>query len=203
LVWVLFYAGWAGLSNPGEKAIENNFQNLIYLLFGTNLVIGSQIKDQIKMLETRVPASFKGRDMDDLGCGDGKTTLLLNRVFQPKSLRGFDVHPGLIKRANKNGIKAQIKNLDECLPSGELAVMWGVLHHLNDRETCLKRIKENYRMAFIREPIKNKAIKGLEMGQPLIRQEIEGLVQRYFPEAEMFYYGHCIFIFYVAPGTKG
>jgi hypothetical protein len=83
-----------------------------------------------------------------------------------------------------------------------MAVMWGVLHHLNDSETCLKRIKENYPMAFIREPLKNKAIKGLEMGKPLIKAEITGLVGKYFPEASIFYYGHCIFIFYSSPGYR-
>jgi hypothetical protein len=154
------------------------------------------------MLETRLPADFKGRETDDLGCGDGKITVLLKEVFKPSRLRGFDVHPGLIKRARKKGIDAQLKNLDECLPSGELAVMWGVLHHLKEREACLKRIRENYRMAFIREPIQNKKIKGLEMGQPLIKEEIEELIKKYFPEAKTFYYGHCIFIFYVAPGEE-
>jgi hypothetical protein len=148
------------------------------------------------MLETRLPPEFKQREMDDLGCGDGKITLQLKRVFQPKKLRGFDVHPSLIKRARNNGIEAQIRNLDESLPSGELAVMWGVLHHLSDREACLRNIKENYSMAFIREPLRNKLIKGLEMGEPLIKEEIEELIQRYFPTAQIFYFGHCIFIFY-------
>ena len=55
-------------------------------------------------------------------------------------------------------------------------------------------------MAFIREPVKNKAIAGLEMGRPLIKEEIESLVKKYLPNARTFYYGHCIFIFYIAPG---
>jgi hypothetical protein len=89
-----------------------------------------------------------------------------------------------------------VRNLDESLPSGELAVMWGVLHHLSDREGCLRMIKENYSMAFIREPLRNKLVKGFEMGEPLIKEEIELLIQRYFPTAQTFYFGHCIFIFY-------
>jgi hypothetical protein len=148
------------------------------------------------MLESKVPESFRGRELDDLGCGDGKITLRLKEVFQPKKLRGFDVNPNLVRRARKKGIEAEIKDLDNEIPSGELAVMWGVLHHLKDRETCLKRIKGNYTMAFIREPIKNKALKGLEMGQPLIKDEIEGLVREHLKESVTFYYGHCIFIFY-------
>jgi hypothetical protein len=150
------------------------------------------------MLRGQVPAEFLKREMDDLGCGDGKITVLLREVFQPGKLRGFDVNHSLVKRARSKGIKAEVMNLDEKLPSGDLAVMWGVLHHLKDRETCIRRIGENYSMAFIREPIKNKAIKGLEMGQPLEKEEIESLVQKHLPQARTFYYGHCIFIFYSA-----
>jgi hypothetical protein len=151
------------------------------------------------MLETKVPTAFQRRELDDLGCGDGKTTVLLRKVFQPRKLRGFDVNPFLVKRAVSKGIQAEVKNLDAGLPSGELAVMWGVLHHLKDRETCIRRIQENYRMAFIREPIKNKDLKGFEMGKPLVKEEIENLVQRYLSNANTFYYGHCIFIFYISP----
>jgi hypothetical protein len=168
-------------------------------LFGTNFYIGNQIKDQISVLGTRVPPEFLHRDLDDLGCGDGKITLRLKDIFQPGRLRGFDVNPGLVKRAIKKGIDARVMDLNTGIPAGELAVMWGVLHHLNDTETCLKRIRENYPMAFIREPLKNKVINGLEMGKPLIKEEIEVLVNKYFINARTFYYGHCIFIFYISP----
>jgi hypothetical protein len=168
----------------------------LYAVFGTNFVIGPQIKRQITMLREKVPAEFLQRQMDDLGCGDGKITVLLQEVFQPGKLRGFDVNPSLVWRARRKGIEAEVMNLDEKAPQGDLAVMWGVLHHLKDRESCIRRISENYEMAFIREPIKNKTIKGLEMGQPLEKAEIEDLVQKHLPRSRIFYYGHCIFIFY-------
>jgi hypothetical protein len=174
----------------------------VYSVFGTNFYIGSQIKDQIRMLDTRLPPVFLHRLLDDLGCGDGKITLRLKEIFKPERLRGFDVNPDLVKRAAKKGIDAQVKDLNKEIPSGELAVMWGVLHHLNDSEACLKRIRDNYPMAFIREPIKNNLINGLEMGKPLIKEEIENLVKKYFINATTFYYGHCIFIFYVSPDYK-
>lgn len=171
-------------------------------MFGTNLVVGPQIKAQIRLLRQRVPADFLQRDMDDLGCGDGKITVLLKEVFQPRKLRGFDIHPALIRRARQKGIEAEIANLDEEMPRGELAVMWGVLHHLKNKEHCLRRISENYTLAFIREPVKNRAIKGLEMGQPLIKEEIEDLIKKYLPSAQYFYYGHCIFVFYRGSGKS-
>jgi trans-aconitate methyltransferase len=174
----------------GGIAINKIIQSLIYTIFGTNLYINAQIRDQIRMLETKVPPAFRERELDDLGCGDGKTTVLLKKVFQPRKLRGFDVNPFLVKRAVSKGIQAEVKNLDEALPSGDLAVMWGVLHHLKDRETCIRRI---------REPVKDKDLKGFEMGKPLQKEEIENLVKQYLPTAQTFYYGYCIFIFYISP----
>ena len=165
-------------------------------MFGTNLVVGNQIKTQIRMLKEKLPAEFRRRSVDDLGCGDGKVTVLLREVFEPQQLRGFDVNASLVRRARGKGVQAEVMNLDERIPSGELAVMWGVLHHLKDREACIKRIKENYSMAFIREPIKNNYLKGLEMGQPLVKEEIETILQKHMPTAKTFYYGHCIFVFY-------
>jgi SAM-dependent methyltransferase len=171
-------------------------------LFGTNFHIGSHIRDQIKVLSENVPASFRHRELDDLGCGDGKITLMLKEIFQPAKLRAFDINPALVRRARNKGVEAEVKDLDAYIPTGELAVMWGVLHHLKDRETCLKRIQENYRMAFIREPVKNNLRVDWEMGQPLVKEEIERLVQKYFGQARTFYYGNSIFIFYAAAGFQ-
>lgn len=140
--------------------------------------------------------------MDDLGCGDGKLTVLVKDVFLPKKIRGFDVSASLVKRARARGIMAEVQDLEKGLPHGELAVMWGVLHHLKDKQACLKRIKENYELAFIREPVKNRFMDGWEMGRPLVREQIEHLVHVHMSSAQTFYYGHCIFIFYVSPGAQ-
>ena len=70
------------------------------------------------MLETKVPQAFRQRALDDLGCGDGKITLLLKEVFQPRRVRGFDVHPSLVNRAAHHGIEAEVRNLDAGLPTG-------------------------------------------------------------------------------------
>jgi hypothetical protein len=167
------------------------------------MVIGSPIKDQLKMLKNRVPPTYLNRQMDDLGCGDGKITQRLKEVFQPRRLRGFDVYPALVKKARERGIQAEITDLELAMPRGELAVVWGVLHHLKNTEDCLKRLSQSYTMVFIREPIKEKGVKGLEMGEPLVREQIEDWIKKYFAGAQFFYYGGCIFIFYnkeVEPG---
>ncbi|HSW57459.1 MAG TPA: class I SAM-dependent methyltransferase [Dehalococcoidales bacterium] len=176
--------------------MDNHIQKLIYSLFGTSPVIGTPIREQLRLVNERVPPVFKHREMDDLGCGDGRITCHLKEVFQPARLRGFDVYPALVKRAKKRGIQAEIMDLETKIPQGELAVMWGVLHHLKDAETCLKRIAENYRMAFIREPIKENHHTGLEMGEPFLKEKVESWVNHYLCGAQFFYYNGCIFVFY-------
>lgn len=117
-------------------------------------------------------------------------------------MRGYDVYPALVNRARHNGIDASLIDLDAESPKGELAVMWGVLHHLNDRDNCLKRIGQNYSLAFIREPLKYGTGNGMEMGKPLIKEEVEDMVGKYLPNAEISYFNNCVFIFYKSPDVK-
>jgi len=44
------------------------------------VVIDSHIKRQLEFLKEKAPPGFKYRQMDDLGCGDGKVTLLLKEI---------------------------------------------------------------------------------------------------------------------------
>ena len=183
--------------NPFTK-----IERLAYFFFGNNVIIGPHIRKQLQFLKEIVPPSFQHREMDDLGCGDGKVTLLLKEIFLPIRLRGFDVNPGLVRRARDRGVEAEVKNLDDNMPTGELAVMWRVLHHLKDKEDCLKRVKENYDLIFIGEPVKNGITKGLELlelGHPLRREEIEYLVQEHLANSQTLYHGNNIFLFYVSP----
>ncbi|MBA7660955.1 hypothetical protein ES703_68961 [subsurface metagenome] len=174
-------------------------ERLAYFFFGNNVIIGPHIRKQLQFLKEIVPSDFQQREMDDLGCGDGKVTLLLKDIFQPRRLRGFDINPGLVRRARNRGIEAEVKNLNDNLPTGELAVMWGVLHHLKDRERCLKRVKANYPLIFIREPVKSGVTNWLELGHPPKKKEIERLVKEHLANSQVFYCGDNIFIFYVSP----
>ena len=174
-------------------------ERLAYFLFGNNIIIGPHIRKQLRFLKEIVPTAFQQRQMDDLGCGDGKVTVLLKDIFLPERVRGFDVDPGLVRRARKRGIEAEVRNLNEDMPSGDLAVMWGVLHHLGDRAVCLSKIKERYPLVFIREPLRAGVVKGLELGHPLTRSGIEHLIETHLPESQVFYHGNSIFIFYSSP----
>jgi SAM-dependent methyltransferase len=115
-------------------------ERLLHSVFGNNVVIGPHVLRQLNCLRGLLPAHFCKCRMDDLGCGDGKLTVLLQEIFQPVRLRGFDVNPALVRRARAKGIEARTLNLEQSMPAGELAVMWGVLHHLSDPARCLRRI---------------------------------------------------------------
>lgn len=176
-------------------AIGRVIEKVAYSFLGNNVVVGSHIRRQIEFLRQNTPANFKYRAMDDLGCGDGKVTLLLKGVFLPTELKGFDIHPLLVKRARSKGIKAEVKDLDKEVPQGELAVVWGVLHHLRDKENFLERLNQNYQFIFIREPVRTDFLNFLELGRPLIREEIECLLRGCLPSSKLIYFENNALIF--------
>lgn len=171
-------------------------EKLAYLLFGNNLVVGLHIKKQLEFLREHIPPSFQHRKMDDLGCGDGKVTIRLKEIFLPESLRCFDVNPGLVRRSSKKGFCAEAIDLNKDFPSGELAVMWGSLHHLEDMAGCLDRLKQNYRMVFIREPLKEGGVSWLELGHPASKEEMENMVAEHLPGARILFQDNAALIFY-------
>lgn len=175
-----------------------NLEDVLYRLFGTSAVVGPHIKRQLTVLSGILPPEFKNRATDDLGCGDGRITLMLEEIFRPSSLRGFDVNPSLVERTRRRGIMAKARDLDNDVPSGELAIMWGVLHHLADAELCLERIRANYSHIFIREPLKSSRLKLFELGRPMSRAELESTIGRVLPGARLYCCGNSVFIFYTS-----
>jgi hypothetical protein len=171
-------------------------ERLAYLLFGNNLVVGLHIRKQLEFLREHIPPSFQHRKMDDLGCGDGKVTVRLKEIFLPESLRCFDVNPGLVRRSRMKGFCAEAMDLNEDFPSGELAVMWGSLHHLQDMAGCLDKIRRNYKMAFIREPLKEGGVSWLELGHPASKEEMEKMVAEHLPGARILFQDNTALVFY-------
>jgi hypothetical protein len=167
-----------------------------YYIFGNNWVIGKHIKKQLQFLEGVIPPALLNREVDDLGCGDGRVTLLLQEILKPSKLRGFDVNNGLVKRAKDKGIDAQILNLDQTVPHGDIAVLWGVLHHLKDPGQCLQRLKGNYSGIFIREPVRTSIIRGLELGHPMRANELTSMFNDNLPGNQMHFCDNSVLVFY-------
>ena len=179
-------------------SIDRTVERVAYFFLGNNAIIGRHIRRQIEFLRRNVPTEFKYKAMDDLGCGDGKVTLLLREVFSPRELRGFDINPNLVKRAKRGGIQAEVKNLEQEMPQGELAVVWGVLHHLKRQEDFLESITRNYRFIFIREPLKSHCFHGFELGRPLAKEKAEHLKEKYLPSSKLLYFEDNVMIFHDA-----
>lgn len=170
-----------------------NLEKFIYAPFGNNIIIGSHIKDQLNFLKEILPEEFKGREMFDLGCGDGKVTILLTEIFQPKKVFGCDIEESLVRRARKRGVEAKVVNLEKEIPKGELAVVWGVLHHLKDPKKVLEGIKNNFQFFFMREPLKEQAASPrfkvsniLEMGDPFEKEKIKKILDDVFENYQSF-----------------
>lgn len=170
-----------------------NIANLLYAPFGNNIVIGPHIRRQLEDLKEALPPSFLGRRMDDLGCGDGRVTVLLNEVFQPVGLRGFDISPALVRKARTRGVDAEILDLECDVPQGELAVLWGVLHHLDDPHSCLRRVQDNYDLVCVREPLSGPSRVCFELGSPLVEDELAALLSDSLPGAQVLGCRDCLF----------
>jgi trans-aconitate methyltransferase len=177
-----------------------DLESVFYPLWGTSAFVGPHVHRQLDKLEDTLPASFKGRHTHDLGCGDGKVTLLLEKILRPASLICYDSQTCLVKRACARGLEARLLDLDRELPRGELAVMWGVLHHLTDAEGMLRKLKENYRYLLIREPLKFHIDSWIELGHPMRRRKFVQLVENALPGALIRRCGGSMFVFYSRPG---
>jgi SAM-dependent methyltransferase len=189
---------------PGRyRAAWLAFERFVHGLFGNNVVLGCHVVRQLERLGAIAPSGFTGRRVDDLGCGDGRVTVLLAEILQPLSLRGFDVNPALVRRAKSRGIEARVADLEDSVPIGELAVMWGVLHHLSDPARCLGRVRANYDRAFIREPIRGARPTCFELGRPMRRSELSDLLRRSLPGCQLFDYEDCVLAFWESRKTVG
>lgn len=172
-----------------------NLEYLFYLPFGNNIIIGPHIKSQLNFLSRVVPEEFKEKEMHDLGCGDGKVTTLLKEIFKAKKCFGYDIHPFLVKLARKRKVKAKVLDLEKEVPRGQLAVIWGVLHHLKNPRKILRAIRNNFKFVFIREPLK-KGISILELGKPFKEKEIRSNLNEIFGDHKEYIYKNAIFVFW-------
>jgi len=173
-----------------------NFEKLAYLPLGNNVIIGPKIKKQLKFLKDIVPEEFKEKELYDLGCGDGKVTLKLKNIFCPRKLYGCDSNSNLVWRAKRKGIEAEALDLEKETPEGELAVFWGVLHHLKNQEKVLERIKNNFQYFFLREPLMKNKKSLFELGNPFFEKDIDNLLKKTLKNFKKYKYQDSIFVFW-------
>ncbi|MFH0987400.1 MAG: methyltransferase domain-containing protein [Patescibacteria group bacterium] len=159
------------------------------------MIIGLHIRKQLDFLKKILPEDFRGREMHDLGCGDGKVTVILKGILKAKDCYGYDTNEKLIKLSREKGIKTEKMDLEKSLPKGELAIFWGVLHHLKSPREVLKRVKSNFKYLIFREPLK-KGITLFELGKPFRAEQIEKILKDSLGDYESYIYKNAIFVFW-------
>lgn len=147
-------------------------EKIFYWLFSNHSVYKQRY--ELRMLEQVLPESFIGRRVIDIGCGNGRTTLKLGKVLEPESLRGVDVHKRLIFSAKHKGLDAEVLNVEKEDLSGDLGVLWSVLHHLKNPAGTLRKLSDNFNSLLIRESIDTKRI--FEIGHRFDRQDLMSII---------------------------
>lgn len=153
-----------------NKLIERLFYS-----FGLNASFYN-VKEEIQLLKDNLPESFKNRIVTDIGCGDGKVTLELIKVLKPKKIVCLDSSTSLINTAKKNGLNAKRVDIEKEKVSGDLGVLWGVLHHLSNPENTLKVLAKNFKSLIIRESVDDKRL--FELGHKYNIDALKKLFKR-------------------------
>ena len=147
-------------------------------------------------LSSVIPVKYKGREISDLGCGDGTNTLRLKKVFKPKTIIGYERNDYLIKKAKEKGLKVKKIDLNKETPKGDLAAFTFSLHHIKDKEKCLGEVKKNFNQIFLIEPCNDLYHKLLDAGDPLSEKEWRKLFDKVLGDYKMHKYRNNVIVFY-------
>lgn len=103
--------------------------------------------------------NIEGKDVIDIGCGDGTYSLELFHMGKPRSIFGFDPSRMAIKLAKTKitdlgRINFGIRNIYTYLPRKkyDVAIVRGVLHHLYKPEVAIGQIAKYARLVIVVEP---------------------------------------------------
>ncbi len=147
-------------------------------------------------IETKIPKEFLGKRISDLGCGDGSNTLRIKRVFKAKSIVGYERNVYNVERAKKKGLKVKRLDLNSKFPKGELASFTFSLHHLEDKERSLKKVKDNFNYIFLCEPCNDLYHRLLDAGSPLSKEGWIKLFDSVLGKYELHQYKNNLIVFY-------
>lgn len=131
--------------------------------WSSRVATARQSAELIRMLLAHFPAAMH---ITDIGCGDGTFTLEIARTVHPSSIRGVDPAAGGIDAARRQSPPGHIAGIvsfetggiydienrhkDSCEPS--LAVVRGVLHHLDDPRAAIARLAREFTSVLVLEP---------------------------------------------------
>lgn len=168
--------------------------NLIYRFGGC---FYSRTHDHVfDQIASVVPEKFMRRHVSDLGCGDGTNTQRIKEVFKAKSITGYELNEHLVKRAREKSLKIKKSDLDKKVPKGELATFVFALHHIKDKEKCLRKVKKNFDLVFLIEPTNDLYHRLFDAGDPLSENEWKELFDKVFGKYSMHRYKSSVVVFY-------
>ncbi|MBL7150359.1 hypothetical protein ISS86_00330, partial [Candidatus Microgenomates bacterium] len=98
-------------------------------------------------------------------------------------------------RARRKGLHIEKTNLENQVPKGELAVVWGVTHHLTNQKAFLEKVRSHFKYIIIREPIKN-IWSFLDGGEPLTEKEWTDLFNETLGHYTLLKSKGCLFVFW-------
>ncbi|MFA4931183.1 MAG: class I SAM-dependent methyltransferase [Patescibacteria group bacterium] len=156
--------------------LKKSIDNIVYDRLGINYS-AYNVTLEMMVLDKYVPGEYRGRKVIDLGCGDGKVSGLLKGILQPRSFIGIDRGRALIDKARKkmNG-QFMVGDVEKDEICGDLGIMWGVLHHLDDPVAVLQKLKANFNSLIIRESVDKKRF--FELGHRYNRGDFDNILKQ-------------------------
>lgn len=115
-------------------------------------------RTEFKLLKEKLPAEFKKRHITEYGCGDGVVSIGLKEITQAKTYRCVDLYASMVASAKKRGLDAEVHDATKNTLSGDVALFWGSLHHMENPAEVLKNIKRNFNSILIREAVDYKGL---------------------------------------------
>ncbi len=152
-------------------------------------------KKYFDFITDKIPPEFLNKEISDLGCGDGFATQKIKSLFKAKSIKGYEVNKYLIDKARKRGLEIKRLDLEKEVPKGEMAVVWGVIHHLNNQKEILRKIRFNFNYAVFNEPIKSFWA-FLDGGEPLTEPEWKYFFNKILGNCRFLKFKDSLFIFW-------
>lgn len=177
-------------------------ENIGYRFFGCCYNYLNPNKLLFSLIKSKIPDDFIGKEISDLGCGDGTNTLKIRRVFKPKDMVGYDHNDYLLERAIKKKLKVKKLDLNKKIPKGEMATFMFTLHHLKDKEGALRKVVKNFKYIFLCEPIKDLYHALLDGGKALPKQEWVDLFDGALKKYELYQYKSSLIVFYTDSSGK-
>ena len=172
------------LENPfNDDALENRGY-----LYSTNAPLSSRLANQRLTDITLESVQIKGKNVLDVGCGDGVYTLEIDAHGKPKSIIAGDVADRAIKVARNNSAGRNIHYMVNSayeLPFQancfDVAILRGVLHHLDDPRQAIKESLRVADVVWVIEP--NGYNPGLKFLEKFSAYHIEHGEKSYAPHA--------------------